>query len=66
MKIVADSSPWAAVKNGLHPIGTIGVLLQAKRLGHIEAMKPCLDELISEKIRIGNKLYLQALELANE
>jgi len=56
----------AAQRNNLHPIGTIGVLLQAKKLGHIDAIKPSLDKLLSEKIRIGNKLYLQALVLAGE
>lgn len=52
----------AAQRNNLHTIGTIGVLLQAKRLGYV----PSLDKLISEKIRIGNKLYTQALVLAGE
>lgn len=56
----------AAQRNNLHTIGTIGVLLQAKKLGYVEAIKPSLDKLISEKIRIGNKLYAQALVLAGE
>jgi len=43
----------AAQRNNLHAIGTIGVLLQAKKLGHVEAIKPSLDKLISEKIRNG-------------
>lgn len=52
--------------NSLYPIGTLGVLLQAKRLGHIEAVKPLMDMLIANKIRIGHNLYQQALHLADE
>jgi len=51
---------------GLYPIGTIGVLLEAKRLGHIGQVKPHLEKLISNKIRIGKNLYQQALKLAGE
>lgn len=52
--------------NGLYPIGTIGVLLQAKKLGFIKEIKPLLAELIKNKIRIGISLYKKALELAKE
>ena len=50
----------------LHPLGTIGLLLQAKRTGHITQVKPLLDTLIANKIRIGPALYQEALELAGE
>lgn len=52
--------------NGLYPIGTIGVLLQAKQTGHISQVKPLLDTLIAHKIRIGADLYHHALQLAKE
>ncbi|MDM8550221.1 DUF3368 domain-containing protein [Desulfobacterales bacterium HSG2] len=50
----------------LCPIGTIGVLLEAKKSGHISHIKPCLDKLIANRIRIGKNLYRKALELVNE
>ncbi|MCA9962252.1 MAG: DUF3368 domain-containing protein [Anaerolineales bacterium] len=52
--------------NGLHPIGTVGVLLQAKRIGHIQTIKPLLDTLIANRMRISERLYQQALQLAEE
>lgn len=52
--------------NGLYPIGTIGVLLQAKQAGHIPFVKPQLDMLIANKIRIGTNLYRHSLQLAKE
>jgi predicted nucleic acid-binding protein len=52
--------------NGLYPIGTVGVLLEAKRLDHISQVKPHLDKLIANRIRIGKNLYRQALKLAGE
>jgi uncharacterized protein len=56
----------AAKANGLNPIGTIGVLLQAKKVGYISQIKPLLDKLIKNKARIGYALYQKALELAKE
>ena len=55
-----------AQARGLHPIGTIGVLLQAKKQGHVAEVMPYLKQLISNKIRIGKSLYQKALELADE
>ncbi|MEZ4644360.1 MAG: DUF3368 domain-containing protein [Chloroflexota bacterium] len=52
--------------NGLYPIGTVGVLLQAKQTGHIQAIKPLLDTLIANRIRISERLYQQSLQLAGE
>jgi uncharacterized protein len=56
----------AARTHGLIPIGTIGVLLQAKRENRVKKIKPLLDKLIGSKIRIGIPLYNRALELAKE
>lgn len=55
-----------AQAQGLYPIGSIGVLLQAKKVGFIQEVKPSLDKLIANKIRIGKNLYKRALELAGE
>ena len=52
--------------NGLHPIGTIGVLIQAKRLGIIKNIKPFLVSLMENKIRISSSLYKKALEMTEE
>ena len=52
--------------HGLSPIGTIGVLLQAKKAGHINELKPNLDKLIANRTRIGANLYQQALQLADD
>lgn len=55
-----------ARSNDLFPIGTIGVLLQAKKEGFINSVKPLLDTLIRNKIRISKSLYSEALFLARE
>ncbi|MEA2104830.1 MAG: DUF3368 domain-containing protein [Candidatus Cloacimonadota bacterium] len=52
--------------NGLFPIGTIGGLLQAKEKKLIDKIKPLLDILIQNDIRIGKSLYRKALNLASE
>ncbi|MBC8146600.1 MAG: DUF3368 domain-containing protein [Bacteroidetes bacterium] len=52
--------------NGLFPIGTIGGLLQAKEKKLIDKIKPLLDILIQNDIRIGKPLYRKALKLASE
>lgn len=51
---------------GLKVIGTIGVLLDAKARGHVHEVKPLLEELMKNKIRISEELHDHALELANE
>jgi predicted nucleic acid-binding protein len=51
---------------GLKVIGTIGVLLDAKRKRLIREVEPLLDELMKNKIRISKELYNHAMELANE
>ena len=52
--------------NGVNPIGTVGILLRAKQQGHIELIKPLLDLLIANRIRIGADLYTRALIRAVE
>lgn len=51
---------------GLKVIGTIGVLLDAKERGRVHEVKPLLEELMENKIRISEELHDHALELANE
>jgi predicted nucleic acid-binding protein len=55
-----------AEAQGLSPIGTVGVLLQAKRKGLPEEVRPELDELMRHHRRISGALYKKALELAGE
>ena len=60
MDILIDDAKGrrAAKLKGLQAIGTIGVLLRAKQRGLITLMR--------NHIRIGQKLYTQALTLADE
>ena len=51
---------------GIRITGTLGILLQAKKLGLIENIKPLLDKLITENIRISEPLYNSILEQALE
>jgi len=51
---------------GLKVIGTIGVLLDAKERGRVHEVKPLLEVLMKNKIRISEELHDHALELANE
>jgi len=55
-----------AKETGLFPIGTIGVLLQAKRQNYINKVKSELDKLIVNHIRISNDLYETALKISGE
>ncbi len=53
---------------GLHLpiIGVLGLLLTAKRKGLLEAVKPCLDQLLSQDFRVSTDLYGQVLRDAGE
>ena len=51
---------------GLQIIGTIGLILRAKRIGLITEVKPVLNELQTAGFRIRGTLYNEALRLANE
>ena len=55
-----------AVAHGLSPIGTIGLLIQAKKKGIINELRPELDILIANHRRISPNLYEKALKLAGE
>ena len=47
-------------------IGTMGVLLLAKRRGHLKNVKDILDQMRQQGTRISNRLYIQVLTLAEE
>ena len=50
----------------LDVIGTIGILLRAKRAALIPAIRAFLDALQMEGFRMGDDLYQEALQLAGE
>ena len=55
-----------ASEMGVEIIGTVGLLLQAKRAGHLDSIGPVMDKLQEVGFRIGKSLYQHALQLAGE
>ena len=55
-----------ALSMGIQVTGTLGILLQAKKHGLINEIKPYLDALLKENIRISDILYNSMLEQAGE
>ncbi len=51
---------------GLKVIGTVGVLLRAKRMGVISIVQPLLDALQQAGFRMTEALYEEALRVAGE
>jgi len=52
---------------GLHVIGLLGVLLEAKKRGLVSALRPIVDDLIHKAgFWIGSDLYHRLLEIAAE
>ncbi|MEJ5251699.1 MAG: DUF3368 domain-containing protein [Armatimonadota bacterium] len=51
---------------GLSTVGTIGILLRAKKEGLLEAVQPAMDVLRAHGFYISDALYRRALELAGE
>ncbi|HEX2094542.1 MAG TPA: DUF3368 domain-containing protein [Longimicrobiaceae bacterium] len=56
----------AAARLGLEVIGTVGILLRAKRAGLVPEVGPLLDALDGVGFRVDPGLRRRALELANE
>jgi predicted nucleic acid-binding protein len=56
----------AAKAHQLNVIGTLGILLLAKRKGWIPAIKPKLNELVASGYFLSDKLIAEILEVANE
>jgi predicted nucleic acid-binding protein len=68
-RVIMDENPGRkkAVSLGLNVIGVLGILLIAKRRGLISAIKPLMDDLISQAgFRINRALYLDVLQSAQE
>ncbi|MCL1820852.1 MAG: DUF3368 domain-containing protein [Oscillospiraceae bacterium] len=51
---------------GLDVIGTVGVLLRAKRMGIISEVRPLLDSLIQTDFYLSDAIYSEALRLSEE
>ena len=47
-------------------IGTIGILLLAKRMGKIPHIRPLLDELQAKRFHLSDKVYRAVLDQAGE
>ena len=56
---------WAA-RLGIRCVGTVGVLIEGKRLGHLERLAPELDRLVVLGFRMGSALRKLALVEAGE
>lgn len=56
----------AAARLGVETIGTVGILLRAKRGGLVPEVKPLLNALDDAGFRVDTKLRHRALELAKE
>ncbi|MBS3952713.1 MAG: DUF3368 domain-containing protein [Methylomicrobium sp.] len=52
--------------NQIKTIGSVGVLLQAKRAGHIQLIAPLLELIASSPVYISESLINTVLELAGE
>ena len=55
-----------AKRIGLPLTGTVGILLEAKRSGLIDAIKPLLDGLLENGVRLGVSFVNDALQEAGE
>jgi predicted nucleic acid-binding protein len=66
--IVIDDRPARrlAEKAGLNVIGTLGLLLEAKRAGHIRTIRAELDKLLETSFFVSPHLYDQLLIMAGE
>lgn len=55
-----------AQRLGLKVTGVLGVLLRAKQQGHVDLIRPMIEQLRQKGIRLGDALVTQTLNLANE
>ena len=51
---------------GIKITGTLGILVQAKKFGLVNEIKPLLDSLLNANIRISESLYHSILEQVDE
>ena len=52
--------------NGVKVIGSLGILVKAKEKGHIERVKPFLDEIQKSEVYISQKLIEKVLKICGE
>lgn len=66
--VVLDDRPARRLTQALHlpVIGTLGILLAAKRRQLLVAVRPCLDALLLHDFRIAPSLYENVLSAADE
>lgn len=55
-----------AQTQGIRVIGTLGVLLEAKRAGHVPLIRPYLDQLDTLRFRLASHTREAVLKLACE
>lgn len=55
-----------ALEMGIRITGTLGILLKAKKMGVINKLKPLLNDMMKNNIRISDNLYNSILSEANE
>ena len=55
-----------AKKQGLSIIGTLGILLKAKKEGYVSVLKPLIDTLVEKGFWIHQSLYQKILSMAGE
>jgi uncharacterized protein len=56
----------AAELLGLRVTGTLGLLLLARRMGRVPAIRPLLDELRANRFHLSDRVYQAVLEEAGE
>jgi predicted nucleic acid-binding protein len=69
LKVLMDELPGrnAALALGLDPLGVLGILLMAKKMGLISLVRPCLDQLQNElKFFVAPAIRKDCLRLAGE
>jgi len=54
-----------AKEMGIAIAGTLGVLVEAQRIGYIDKLRPLLDGLIANNIRISESLYNEIAKIDN-
>ncbi len=66
--LILDDRPARRLAQALHlpVIGTVGILLAAKRQSFLPVLRPSLDALVRHDFRIGQQLYEQVLRDAGE
>jgi predicted nucleic acid-binding protein len=66
--VILDEKDARAVARqlGLRVVGTLGVLLEAKREGLVKAIEPLIDRMIASGVRLGGPLVQAVLKAAGE